>query len=224
MKFKAIIFDMDGTIVDSEKIWKKATQILIEQHGVTYTPELHTELDEKIHGLATHKSCSIICEVLGLSVPIDELISQKRTIARELYHSSQVSLIEGFADFHASVREQELRHAIATNADDTTVHITDRAVNLRQFFGDHIYGISCVNNVCKPDPAIYLHAAQSLKVTPQECIAVEDSAHGVAAAQAAGMYTVGLAAVSGRRGVAKADCIVDQYCDIDLPKIFASKL
>lgn len=214
---------MDGTIVDTEKIWKRATGLLVERYGVAYQGEIQQILDERLHGLATHKGCHIIKELLGIEKHVDELIYEKRALARELYGTAEVALIEGFADFHAMVRSHELGHAIATNADDTTVHITDQAVNLRQFFGNHIYGISCVDNVCKPDPAIYLHAAESLGVDPGECIAIEDSAHGVAAAQAAGMYTIGIAAASGRRGLARADYVADAYHEIDLEKIFASK-
>lgn len=214
---------MDGTIVDTEKIWKRATELLVQRYGVAYEGEIRQILDERLHGLATHKSCHIIKELLGIEKDVDELIHEKRTLARELYQNAEVALIDGFTDFHATVRSHELSHAIATNADDTTVLITDQAVNLRQFFGNHIYGISCVDNVCKPHPAIYLHAAQSLGVEPHECIAIEDSAHGVAAAQAAGMYTIGIAAASGRRGLAQADYVADAYAEIDLQKIFASK-
>lgn len=218
MEYKAIIFDMDGTIVDTEKIWAQANRILIERRGIIYTDDLRAELQPKIHGLATHKSCRIIKDIVGLEDPLDLLIQEKRAIAQSLYLDG-VRFIEGFIDFHDHIEQHGLLHGIATNADDNTVHLTDKALDLKRFFGDHIYGISCVDFVCKPDPAIYLHAAEKLGVDPEYCIAIEDSAHGVAAAKQAGMYCIGINTAKSPEQLAKADVIFDAYQHIDVTKL-----
>jgi beta-phosphoglucomutase-like phosphatase (HAD superfamily) len=215
MKYTAVIFDMDGTIVNTENIWFLATKKLIEDKGVIYTPQLHEELTPKIHGLALHQSCRIIKEMVHLEDHVDELIAEKSRIALSLYRDG-ISFIEGFPDFHRTVVGRELKHGIATNADDATVAITDEQLNLRGFFGDHIYGISCVNNVHKPNPAIYLHAASKLGVDPRDCIAIEDSAHGVKAAKAAGMYCIGINTAKNPHQLKEADSLVDAYVEINL--------
>src|SRR5690606_3920569 len=104
---------------------------------------------------------------------LEDLILEKSNLAHSLYLQG-VELIPGFTEFHQKVVARPLKTAIATSACDKTLALTDQALNLHQFFGEHLYGISCVGGVCKPDPAIYLYAADKLGVHPHECVAIED--------------------------------------------------
>jgi beta-phosphoglucomutase-like phosphatase (HAD superfamily) len=218
MKYKAIIFDLDGTIVDTGAIWSQANKILIERRGVTYSPELKDELTRRIHGLATHRSVSIIKDMIKLEESIEELVKEKTHIAMSLYREG-VEYIEGFKEFHNEIVGLNFAKAVATNADDYTIQTTHEALDLRTYFGEHIYGISAVGFICKPDPAIYLHAAEKLKVDPRECLAIEDSAFGITSAQGAGMFCIGINTHRNRDQVKKADVIVDYYNQIDMKKL-----
>jgi beta-phosphoglucomutase len=215
MKYKGIIFDMDGTIIDTEHIWIQTTQKLVEGYGKQYTQELKTTFDRELHGLAMRESCTIIKNTLGLECEVDDMMRTKSGIAKALY-AQEVKFIQGFLDFHTKVVSHNLKYGIATNADDVTLQVTNQALNLPALFGQHIYNISHVNGVCKPSPDLYLHAAKQLGLNPVECIAIEDSAHGVRAAKAAGMLCIGINTAKKPHMIKEADLIIDEYHEIDL--------
>jgi beta-phosphoglucomutase-like phosphatase (HAD superfamily) len=135
-----------------------------------------------------------------------------------------VRFIPGFVQFHKKLATYNLKSGIATNASAETAELTDKLLNLRQFFGEHIYNVSHVNFANKPAPDLYLHAAKQLCIDPIACIAIEDSAHGITAAKAAGMYCIGINTARNRQALAQADCIVDHYNQIDLQNLLSQPL
>lgn len=223
MHIKAIIFDMDGTIVDTERIWRSATESLIASYiTATMSPVRRDELFERIHGMAMREVCTLVQEYAQIDLSIDDLVREKKRIASDLYRASGVQFIDGFPHFHAKVRSASLKSGIATNADEATLAITNELLNLEQFFGPHMYSIASVANKGKPDPAIYLHTADRLEVHPHECVAIEDSAHGIAAAKAAGMRCIGINTSRNPAQLKDADGIIEQYINIDVRHLLGS--
>lgn len=215
MKYKAIIFDMDGTIVDTEHIWNRATQELIIRRGVALTPELKQDLASKLNGMAITQSCSIIKTLTQSQDSVESLVQEKSRLACELYTQAGVTFIQGFVEFHQKAKTLELKTGLATNADDATLEITNRMLKLERFFDKHMYNLSCVSKG-KPHPDIYLHTAQKLGINPGECIAIEDSAHGIAAAKAAGMFCIGINTSKNPEQIKHADLQIDGYHEIEL--------
>lgn len=211
---QAIIFDMDGTIVDTNTIWDVATQKLLISKGVSYTPQLHKTIRELLAGGAggLRHGCALLKQMFDLSDTPEQLAKEKKGHAHDLY-AEGVSFITGFPEFHAKIAH--LPNSIATNADERTVELTNQALQLDKYFGKHIYGISHVNHQGKPHPAIYLHAAAQLGQDPTKCIAIEDSATGIRSAKAAGMYCIGINTHLDRSLLSQADIIVDSYEEID---------
>ncbi len=222
MRYNAVIFDLDGTIIDTEKIWRQASTELIRRRGVILATDKHEELMQSIRGLAIHKSCLSIKLAANLHDELSVLIAEKSAIAHELY-GNYVAYIPGFQEFHQQLQARAIKSGIATNASPETTALTDKILNLRQFFGEHIYDVSHVQYKNKPDPALYLHAAQKLCINPSQCIAIEDSAHGIAAAQGAGMYCIGINTARNRDFICEADLIVDHYREIDLNNIVGTE-
>ena len=220
MKYAAVIFDMDGTIVDTENIWIEATKQLIINQGIEYTDEVHTSIRSNIQGMALHEACFLVKETLSLSVDLSELIAQKIALANQMYQQ-ELKYIDGFEQFFAHLKEHHTREvAIATNADENTITSTNKALNLQHHFGKHIYGIERVGNQAKPNPAVYLYAADQLGVDATTCIAIEDSAHGINAAKAAGMYCIGINSAGNPDQLNKADHIIQGYHELCVKDLF----
>jgi beta-phosphoglucomutase len=217
MKFKAIIFDMDGTIIDTGDAWKKATQKLVEYHGVQYTIELHNEINKYVVGAGLVEACRRIQEIAQIQETIENLMHRKKIIVADILHEN-LEFIQGFPDFHVNVKTLEMKSGLATNADDNTLAIAKKVLNLESLFGEHIYNVSHVEKP-KPHPDLYLHAAKQLIEHPEECLAVEDSAIGISAARAAGMYVIGINTGGDINEVKNADLIINKYDEVNLAEL-----
>ena len=209
----AIIFDMDGTIIDTERIWKTANHTVLANRSVPITPELVRELENLMRGMSIYRSCSFLKERFKLADEVHDLVAEKTALANSLYET-HLEFIPGFQEFHSQLRARNYEVAIATNAVQSTVDSTNRMLDLTKFFGEHIYTIEHVDRKGKPDPDIYLLAAEKIGKKPHECIAIEDSPHGVVAAQRAGMVCVGINTAGDRAQLHQADLIVDTYKEL----------
>ncbi len=218
--FKAIIFDMDGTVIDTETIWEKGNRHIL----TTYASHLTTDqIDEIIYfrkGIRTPdelaKMLQSHCSPLMSIAQIREL---KTSYVFHLYETEGVSFIAYFHEFHNMLSTIGLKSAIATNATQKSIEALITKTPLRNYFNEHIYTIDTVNSNYKPSPDIYLHAAKMLGVDPTECIAIEDTEKGIKAAKAAGMYCIGINTGKNRALLAQADEIVDCFSEIDVEKL-----
>ncbi len=220
MKFKAIIFDMDGTIVDTEPLWLQASHTVIANRGYQLTEQEKENLKHILPGSGLPTSCKLIKELTKSTDSIEVIMKEKAAIANCLYETG-ICFIDGFPEFIKKVSALPLKVAIATNANLDTLDITNKSLNLSTYFGCHLYSMNHVNNIGKPSPLIYLHVAQQLGVKPSECIVIEDSAHGIMAAKAAGMFCIGINTSKRPEQIKNADLQVNGYQEIDLHKLLA---
>jgi len=219
MKYSAIIFDLDGTIIDSEHIWKRATVCMLKSKGVHLTDDVKKELQEKCHGIGIIESGKLIKQYFNLKESPQELVDAQNVFAIKSYQE-EIKLIDGFLPFYKKIEKLNIKKGVATNADAKSVLLADNKFNLKQYFGSHIYCVDDVNNVCKPEPDVYLLAAKKLKVNPEKCITIEDSKLGIQAAKKAGMFCIGINTGKNRKALVQADFVVDTYEEIDLKNIF----
>lgn len=215
MKYTAVIFDMDGTIIHSYGVWDRALHELLQVRSISITAELKAYFNERLHGVDLKSACSIVKDHMGLSDSVEDLVHEKRTLANTFY-PQEVAFVDGFVAFHEKLLVHNCAVGIATNANTCTVKATNQALNLMKFFGEHIYTIDHVQGRGKPDPFIFLHAAKNLGHQPEKCIVIEDSPHGIAAAKKAGMFCVGINTAKRPEALHQADMIINHYDELDV--------
>lgn len=219
MKYTTIIFDMDGTIIETDHIWKQATRELITRRGIHLSDEKFAKLNYELHGLALHKSCQLIKNVCNLPDNVEILIQEKGSRAYELY-AHNIRFIKGFLEFYKKLQSQGIKSAIATNATQDIVDIADKKLSLKKLFSNHVYHMNHVNHQGKPNPAVFLHAAQQLKSDPQQCIVIEDSSPGIQGAKNAGMYCIAINTSGKKEKLQEADLVIESYHDLNLANLF----
>ena len=218
MKYQAIIFDMDGTIIATDHIWNKATERFLDSRTIEIQHEEKIALYEFLKGMALPDASRHLKSTFNVDDHEDVIMHEYSHFANTLYQT-EVMFVEGFLEFHATLDSHNLKYGVATNADDRTLNTTKKALPLETLFGQHIYNIAHVNFQGKPKPDIYLHAAAQLGIDPRLCIAIEDSAHGVKAAKAANMFCIGINTHGNPDQLKEADIIINGYHEIDLANL-----
>ena len=178
---KGIIFDCDGTLVDSEYLFNRALSIKFEERGVRLTAN---QLVARFRGV---KFADVIATIeQEYSVNLDEnFIEQYRTLVSTFF-KQDLQACEGVAETLAKI---DLPMSVATNGPLAKMKIAMDVTELSGFFNDRLfsaYEVDC----WKPDPGLFLHVASIMNLTAQECLVVEDSVVGIEGAIAANMKAV----------------------------------
>ena len=216
---EAVIFDMDGTMVDSLPHHHKSWDVFFEMQGIKMEP---AAFDRIHHGTLY----DIMPRIFGSHLTQQESYALgmiKEQAFRELY-KNDIQPLTGLLTLLQQIKAAGLKIGLATAADNTNVDFTLDALGIRHFF-DAIVSSDMVKEG-KPSPAVYLQTAQLLSVMPAKCLVFEDTASGVEAAIAAGMKVVGITtglsqAQMMQLGVVAAFANFDGLKVSELSKIFA---
>ena len=180
---QAVVFDMDGVLIDSEVLYKKHARETFKDLGYELTDALHLSTV----GLPGPDGEKLIRAAMGDDFPMEEFdaIWRDRVAAAMMDH---VPLKPGVREILTLLDELEIPTAVATSSSyEAANHHLQRA-DLLQHFSALVTGDQVENG--KPHPEPFLLAAERLEVDPELCLAVEDSHNGIRAAHAAGMQTI----------------------------------
>ena len=183
----AVIFDCDGVLVDSEWLASRVEGELLRELGVELTVE-------QVHELFLGKTVSGVLDIVaarrGAPLPSEFTynwaFATARTFVREL---QPIPFVRGVVE---RLRDAGHRLAVASQSPLARVRLSLEVTGLAEFFGDHLYVTTMVARP-KPAPDVYLLAASRLGAAPGDCLVIEDSPAGAAAARAAGMQALGYA-------------------------------
>ena len=182
---RAVIFDLDGVLADSEPFWTEIDAALLREHGVTYRGEYHRE----VLGVSYVVAIEFYKTAFGISAPSDELMRRRAAIAQEFF-ASRIPIFSSARPVLAELRQMDLRLAVATSSVSTSARPFLERHKLTAFFDVIVTGDEVERG--KPEPDIYLRASGKLGVAPATCLVIEDALSGVAAGRAAGMSVVAI--------------------------------
>ena len=185
---KAILFDMDGTLVDSERLTEQALLALLTARGIPTR-----DLDfVQFHGVTWNRIAARLCELFpGLATDDRRLAGDIEGRFQLLFESEPAELLPGAREaFVAAAHVFPKTTTIVTGSESRAVEVLLDGADLREFCVGYT---SCDQyQLSKPDPQSYLLAARRLDVAPEHCLVFEDSEPGLQAARAAGMWRIAI--------------------------------
>lgn len=181
--FQAAIFDMDGTLLDTESVFKTIVFDVCTELGFEMTDDVHRGMVGSSH----EHTNRLLIDTYGVAFPYTLFDERCRVIMRERSHDG-VPVKPGAREFVSALRDQGIPTAVATSSRNPHASHHLGAAGLFDLFQTIVTRDDVVNP--KPHPEPYLMAASRLGIDPQHCLAFEDSHAGVRAAHAAGMQTI----------------------------------
>lgn len=207
----AVIFDLDGSLVDSMWMWKAIDIEYLGRFGIP----LPEDLQAKIEGMSFNETAVYFKENFHIPDTIDKIKDDWNKMAWDKYEK-EVPLKPGIPDFLDGCRKHGIKLGIATSNSRELVENIAEVHNLRDYF-------SCIMTGCdvahgKPAPDIYLAVAEMLKVKPDRCLVFEDIIPGIRAGKSAGMKVCAVEDAysihAKERKMALADYYIENYYDI----------
>lgn len=181
MLIECIIFDCDGTLVDSEKLGNQIVIDLFAEQNVVLDP---VEFKRDYRGVFLPDIFSSLAKRHDVQLA-DNIIDEYRQ-RLELVLADQLEPIPGV---HGVLDRLPLPKCVATSAPQKKMRLCLQVTKLRPYFGDNLFSAYDIQ-VWKPEPDLFLHAAKAMGFGPEQCAVIEDSPVGVAAGVAAGMTTI----------------------------------
>lgn len=178
---KAVIFDMDGVLFDTERVYLESWIKVFKEYGYTMTKEMYIPL----MGTGRKNVKEVFKKTFGDNIPIEEMYVKKDELLFKAIDNNEVPLKLGAIDILCYLKEEGYKIALATSAKRDRVTKQIQASNMNNMFNAIVCGDDVVNS--KPDPEIFLKAAKKLDVNPENCVVIEDSLAGIKGANKGGM-------------------------------------
>lgn len=202
---KAVIFDLDGTLLDNNSFHLKSWIMYLEKMGRIISKE---EYNAHINGRTNR---DVIEYIYGKKMSDEDILKyslEKEALYREIYRPF-IKPVDGLIEFLEFLENKKIPTAIATSGIQPNIDFMFENVPIKKYF-------QCVVNSShikkgKPDPEIYLKVASIIKAEPENCLVFEDAVVGIKAAKAAGMKVIAITTTQPRHELSEADGIIDNF-------------
>ena len=183
-KPNAVIFDLDGTLLDTERLYSLATQEVVDPYGKTFD----LNLKRQVMGGDARIGAALVINRLELPLTVDAFLNKRAVFLEKLFSNSQA--IVGAGDFLAELNGKGIPLALATSSNSALCQLKLSRHRWKTLFSTVVCGDNPGLRNPKPAPDIFLMCARALKQSPHDCVVFEDSVNGITAAVAAGMSVV----------------------------------
>jgi beta-phosphoglucomutase family hydrolase len=212
---RAVIFDMDGVIAETEYVHIEAEKQTMLKYGVRISEdELH-----EYTGTTAKLMFTELIKKYGLDATFEEMFRVKEKILFELMEKG-IQPTKGVVDLLLELRKRKIKLAVASSSHRKMIEYVLKTLKITGLF-ESVVGAEDIER-SKPDPEIFQVSAKRLEVKPEKCLVVEDSRLGVEAAKSAGMKCLGYVnPSSGKQDLSKADIVTHDFRKLNVQKLLA---
>ncbi|MDQ1161063.1 beta-phosphoglucomutase [Chryseobacterium sp. SORGH_AS 447] len=215
MPLKAVLFDMDGVIVDTEPLHRKAYFKTFNDLGIEVSEDLYTSFT----GASTKRVCDTLIREFDLKQTFEEIADTKRNYFKDyFYNDEDFDLISGVKDLIQHYYDNGIKLILASSATMTTINMVFEKFELEKYFMGKISGADLKES--KPHPEVFLLAAEMAGEPVENCMVIEDSTNGILAAHRAKIFCAAYRSLhSKNQDYTLADTVVSDYSDLEIDKI-----
>ena len=203
---KAILFDMDGVVIDSEKLYSSSEKRLLAKYGVKFDSNDWNY----IKGCTESQFYDLIYKKFDIPVPRNQLIKEGRSYLMDVF-SEKLNYMNGFKSLYSKINQQ-YKLALVTSTGPVLVNHIDSLLNIKSKF--NVVITSDDTKLHKPHRAPYRKAMNLLGVKGEECMVVEDSLQGIKSGKSAGAIVVALEGSIEKKYLKDADYIISNLTHI----------
>jgi beta-phosphoglucomutase family hydrolase len=204
---KAVIFDLDGVILDSEPLHFEADRLAMRDYGM----EIPDEVLVSYVGVSGRDMWADLIASFGIPDTLEGILARQKAHKLKLLAETKLTAIAGIPELLDTLLQAGAAIGLASSSPRYFIQSIIENLGIASYFQAVASGEEVARS--KPSPDVFLLAAERLGVDPADCIVIEDSAHGVRAAKAAGMYCVGYVnPTSGEQDLSLADLTVSSFC------------
>jgi beta-phosphoglucomutase family hydrolase len=216
---KGVIFDMDGVLIDSEPMHYK---VFMQYAKEFLSLEIASEEYNSFIGSTNTHMFTFLKDKYNLKQAVSDMAKEYDQKIEEFLLSTNETIapIDGVDVLVSQLYKENIKLAVASSSEKNRIDIVIDMFGMDKYFSAKISGQQVKHS--KPAPDIFLLAAKTLGLDPEECAVIEDSKNGVAAAKAAGMKCIGYTNPnSGNQDISRADRIIDNFAEINHYQILA---
>ena len=205
---EAVIFDLDGVIINSEPIHMDIINDMIRPYGAPLDMQ---DYHDNFVGRCEKHCCGVLKRRYGITLTEEEMMAQyKNSITRYFDETDDPPVLPGVREFVKKISAKKIKMGVASSSSNKNIVLSLKSAGIDQYF----HAVSSAEDAerGKPYPDVYLNICEALKIKAEKSIAIEDSTVGIQAAKAAGFYAVGFRNPdSGNQDLSSADRIVDSF-------------